>query len=58
MSRSDPKPRWTLLCRLQGGFLDFDLHGRSLPVSGIVMRLALLVALVVTGYAALGRIAG
>lgn len=58
MSRSDPRPRWTFLCRLQGDFLDFDLRGRSVPVAGIVMRLSLLAVLVVAGYAALGRIAG
>ncbi len=58
MPRSDLKPRWTFLGRLQGGLLDFDLRVRSVPVAGIVVRLSLLAALVVAAYEALGRIAG
>lgn len=58
MSRSDLKPRWAFLCQLQNGFLDFDLRVRSVSVAGIVIRLSSLAALVVAGYAALGRIVG
>ncbi|GLK60456.1 hypothetical protein GCM10017624_26160 [Azotobacter vinelandii] len=58
MSKPDLQSKWTFLCRLQNGRLDFDLRGRAVPVSGVVMRLGLVAMFVLGGYAALGRIAG
>lgn len=39
MQGAPQKSRWTFLCKLQDGRLDFDLRGRGLSLSWLVVPL-------------------